>query len=67
MYICESVRCSVMSDSLRPHGPEPTRLLCLQNSPGKNIELGTYFLSPGVFPTRDQTQGTCAAGRFFTI
>ena len=53
MYICESVRCSVMSDSLQPHGPEPTKLLCPQNSPGKTIEVGNYFLLTGVFPTRD--------------
>ena len=26
-----------MSDSLRPHGLQPSRLLCLWDSPGKNI------------------------------
>ena len=49
------------------HGPEPTRLFCPWNSPGKNFEVGTYLLLPGVFPTRDRTQGSCIAGRFFTI
>ena len=32
----ESVSCSVMSDSLRPHGLYPTRLLCPWDSPGKD-------------------------------
>ena len=28
---------SVMSDSLRPHGPQPARRLCPWDSPGKNV------------------------------
>ena len=28
----------------RPHGPEPTRLLCPRDSPGKNIGVGCHFL-----------------------
>ena len=35
---------SVMSDSLRPHGLEPTRLLCPWNSPGKITGVGCHFL-----------------------
>ena len=35
---------SVMSDSCDPHGPQPTRLLCLQDSPGKNTGVGCHFL-----------------------
>ena len=35
---------SAMSCSLRPHGLEPTRLLCPWNSPGKNIGVGCHFL-----------------------
>ena len=34
---------SVMSDSLRPHGPWPARLLCPWDSPGKNTGVGCYF------------------------
>ena len=34
---------SVVSDSLRPYGPWPARLLCPRDSPGKNI--GASFLS----------------------
>ena len=33
-----------MSDSLRPHGLQPTRLLCPWNSPGKNTGVGCHFL-----------------------
>ena len=36
LYESESVSHSVVSDSLRPHGCEPARLLCACNSPGKN-------------------------------
>ena len=30
--------------TLRPHGQQPTRLLCPQDSPGKNIGVGCHFL-----------------------
>ena len=33
-----------MSDSLWPHGLEPTRLLCPWDSPGKNTGVGYFFL-----------------------
>ena len=33
-----------MSDSVRPHGQQPTRLLCPQNSPGKSAGAGCHFL-----------------------
>ena len=35
---------SVVSDSLRPHGPWPTRLLCPWNFPGKSTGVGCHFL-----------------------
>ena len=38
---------SVVSDSLRPHGLQPTRLLCPWDSPGKNIWVGCHFLLQG--------------------
>jgi len=42
---------SVMSDSLRPHGLWPTRLLHPWDSPGKNTEVGGLpFPSPGDLP-----------------
>ena len=33
-----------MSDSVRPHGRQPTRLRCPWDSPGKNIGVGCHFL-----------------------
>ena len=35
---------SVMFDSVRPHGQQPTRLLCPQDSLGKNTGAGCHFL-----------------------
>ena len=35
---------SVMSDSSRPHGLQPTRLLRPWDSPGKNTGVGCHFL-----------------------
>ena len=35
---------SVMSDSVRPHRLQPTRLLCPWDSPGKNTGVGCHFL-----------------------
>ena len=36
--------CSVVSDSVRAHRRQPTRLLCPQNSLGKNTGVGCHFL-----------------------
>ena len=47
LKVSESVRCSVMSDSL-----QPTRLLYPQNSPGKNTEVGCHSLLQGIFTTQ---------------
>ena len=33
-----------MSDSVRPHRRQPTRLLCPWDSPGKNTGVGYHFL-----------------------
>ena len=44
--------CSVMPDSLRPHGLWPT--LCSWNFPGKNTGVGCHYLLQGIF----QTQGS---------
>ena len=51
----ERVSCSVVSDSLRPHGLQPSRLLCPQNSPGKNTGVDCHFLLQGSSQSRDQT------------
>ena len=41
---CRCQVASVVSNSARPHGLQPTRLLCPWDSPGKNIGVGCYFL-----------------------
>ena len=38
------VSCSVMSDSLQPHGLQPTRLLCPWGSPGKKTRVHSHSL-----------------------
>ena len=43
--------CSVMSNSLRPHGLQPTRLLCPCDSPGKKAGVGCHFLLQRNLPT----------------
>ena len=35
----------------RPHGLQPTRLLCPWDSPGKSTGVGCHFLLQGTFPT----------------
>ena len=42
--------CSVVSNSLWPHGLKPTRLLCPWNFSGKNTGAGCHFLLKGIFP-----------------
>ena len=48
---------SVVSDSLQPHGLEPTRLLRSWDSPGKNSGVGCHFLLQGIFPTQELNLG----------
>ena len=43
-YRCCCQVASVVSDSVRPHGLQPTRLLRPWDSPGKNIGVGCHFL-----------------------
>ena len=40
------------SDSLQPHGLQPSRLLCPWDFPEKNTGVGTHFLLQGIFPTQ---------------
>ena len=48
----ESESCSVMSDSLWPHG------LCSPwNSPGQNTRVGNLSLPQGIFPTQELNPG----------
>ena len=48
----ESERCSVVSDSLQPHG-----LYSPRNSPGQNTRLGSHSLLQGIFPTQESNPG----------
>ena len=55
------VSCSVMFNSLQPHGLQPTRLLGSWDSPSKNTGVGCHSLSGGSSQPRDWTGG------FFTV
>ena len=55
--VCVCVSCSVMSDSLQPHGLWPTRLLCPWNSQGKNPKMGFHSLLQGLFSTQGSNLG----------
>ena len=48
---------SVVSDSLRPHGLQPTRLICPWDSPGKNTGVSCHFFLQKIFP--DQGLNLC--------
>ena len=43
---------SVIANSLWPHGPQPARLLCPWDYPGKNIGVGCQALLQAIFPTQ---------------
>ena len=51
-YFMRLLSLSVVSDSLRPRGLQPARLLCPWDSPGKNTGVGCHFLLQGIFPTQ---------------
>ena len=44
--------CSVVSNSLRPHGLWPARFLCPWEFSSKDIGDGCHFLLQGIFPTQ---------------
>ena len=50
MYVCES--CSVVSESLWPHG-----LYSPWNSPGQNTGVDSLSLLQGIFPTQGSNPG----------
>ena len=55
--VCVCVSRSVVSNSLRPHGLQPTRLLCPWNFLGKNTGVGCHSLLPRNFPTQGSNPG----------
>ena len=54
---CAMLSGSVVSDSLQPHGLQPTRLLCLWNSLDKNNGRGSHSFLQGFFPTQGLSPG----------
>ena len=44
--------CSVVSNSLQPHGLQAARLPCPWDSPGRNTGVGCHFLFQGIVPTQ---------------
>ena len=50
IYLCPVT--SGVSDSLRPHGLWPARLLCPWGSPGENTGVGCHSLLQGIFLTQ---------------
>ena len=55
--LCESVSCSVVSNSLGPHALQPARLLCPWDSPGKNTGAGWHDLLQRTFLTQGSHSG----------
>ena len=48
---------SIVPNSLRPHGLQPTRLLCPWDFPGKDTGVCCHFLLQGIFPTQRWNPG----------
>ena len=65
-YVCVLSR-SAVSNSLQPHGLQPTRLLSPWDSPGKNTGVGCLPFSAGSSRPRDQTWVSFIADGFFTL
>ena len=61
---------SVGSNSLRPHGLQPTRLLCPRDLPGKNTGVGCHSRLQGDLPNSGikptSLMSPALAGRFFS-
>jgi len=53
-------------DSFRPHGLQPSKLLCPWEFPSKNIGVGYDFLLQGICPREIKPVSPALAGRFFT-
>ena len=56
---CAVLSHSVVSDSLRPHGLESTRLLCPWDSSGKNPGVRCHFLLRGISWTQGPNPNSC--------
>ena len=78
LYVCVStsalqmrvcmLSCSVVSDSLQPHGLSPTKLLCPWNFSGQNAGSRLPLSPPRDLPNpRIELVSSMLAGGFFTI
>ena len=56
IHSCVSINCSVMSDSLQPHGLYCQAPLSMGFS-SKNTGVGCHFLLQGIFPTQESNPG----------
>ena len=65
--VYRSRRHSLLNDSLRPHGRQPTRLLCPWDSPGKNMAWIALPFSRGSSQPRDLTRVSRIAGGLLTV
>ena len=54
---------SLLSDSLRPYGLEPTRLLCRWDFPGKNTGVSCPSHLQRIFPNQGQNPGLLHCGQ----
>ena len=50
-----------------PHGPQPARLPCPWNFPGKNTGADCHYLRHRIFPTQGSNPRLLHAGRFPTM
>ena len=57
----------VVSNSLRPHGLLPTRLLRPWNFPDKSTGVGCHFLLQGIFPIQGSNPGLPHSRQTFTV
>ena len=54
---CAVLSCSAVSDSVLPHGLQPTRLLCPWDSPRKKTRVSCHALLQGIFPNQGWNPG----------
>jgi len=52
VYVCAMLSCSVVSNSVQPHGLQPTSLLCSWGFSRQEYWSGFHALLQGIFPTQ---------------
>ena len=70
MRMCVCVKLLQSCLTLPPYGPQPARLLCSEDSPGKNARAGCHYLLQSIFPSQGSNPASlmfpALAGGFFT-